>query len=297
MNNYPGLVERIAKSSGVSAGEIERRVEAKRAKLSGLVSKEGAAQIVAAELGVVFEKEKVKLNELVEGMRKVLTMGKVTEVGPVRNFNKNGREGKVVSLQVGDETSNVRVVLWDVNHIGLVENGKIKEGAVMEISNASVRNGELHLGSFSDVKLSNEKMEGVKETRQFSEIALKDARIGQSGQIRAVILQAFEPKYYVPKTGGDQQALINLVLDDGTETIRAVVAGERVEQLGLSKEDIFDVEKFKIRKENILGEEMIFLGNFKNNTYFNRIEFSIDKAEQIDIDKLVKELESAKGKV
>ena len=46
--NYERILEKIAKSAGVDREEIERKVEAKRAKLSGLISREGAAQIVAA---------------------------------------------------------------------------------------------------------------------------------------------------------------------------------------------------------------------------------------------------------
>ena len=59
MDNYLQLLEKIAKSSGLTKDDIDRKVEAKRAKLSGLVSKEGAAQIVAAELGINFEKERL----------------------------------------------------------------------------------------------------------------------------------------------------------------------------------------------------------------------------------------------
>ncbi len=66
---YEQLLERISRASELSVSDIERRVEAKRAKLSGLVSKEGAAQIVAAELGINFEKQKVKINELMSGKR------------------------------------------------------------------------------------------------------------------------------------------------------------------------------------------------------------------------------------
>lgn len=58
LQNYSQLVERIARSSGLSVEDIERRIEAKRAKLSGLISKEGAAQVVASELGISFDKEK-----------------------------------------------------------------------------------------------------------------------------------------------------------------------------------------------------------------------------------------------
>ncbi len=55
MQNYDLLIERIATSAGIEKEEVERKVEAKKAKLSGLISKEGAAQIIAAELGINFE--------------------------------------------------------------------------------------------------------------------------------------------------------------------------------------------------------------------------------------------------
>jgi len=77
LQNYTQLIERIAKSSRLSVEDIERRIEAKRAKLSGLISKEGAAQIVASELGINFEKEKMKVSELLPGMKKVNIVGKL----------------------------------------------------------------------------------------------------------------------------------------------------------------------------------------------------------------------------
>src|SRR3989344_6374772 len=159
IGNYSQLVERIARSSGLTKEEIDRRVEAKRAKLSGLISKEGAAQVVAAELGISFDKEKMKLSELLSGMKKANVVGKIIQLFPVREFNKNGREGKVANFVIADETSNARAVLWDTNHIALIEKGEIKEGDVVEISNANIRNGELHLSSFADIKKSKEKIE------------------------------------------------------------------------------------------------------------------------------------------
>ena len=156
MDNYTRLVERITQASNLTKEEIDRKVEAKRAKLSGLVSKEGAAQIVAAELGINFDKERMKISELVQGMKKANIIGKVITISPVRSFNKNGRDGKVANLLVADSSGNAKAVFWDTNHISLIEQGKIKKDDVIEISNAQVRNGELHLSSFSDVKLSKE---------------------------------------------------------------------------------------------------------------------------------------------
>src|SRR3990170_5347393 len=127
IENYDRIVEKISKKSGLEKEEIKRRIEAKRAKLSGLISPEGAAQVVAAELGISFDNEKAKIDELVSGMRKANVIAKVIKVFPARTFSKNGKEGKVANMVVADETSNIKVVLWDTNHIDLIEKGEIGE--------------------------------------------------------------------------------------------------------------------------------------------------------------------------
>jgi len=80
MQNYDLIVERIVKSSGLKREEVERRVEDKKNKLSGLISREGAAQIIAAELGISFEDQDLKINELMPGMKKVNLVGKVVNI-------------------------------------------------------------------------------------------------------------------------------------------------------------------------------------------------------------------------
>ncbi len=294
MDNYSNLVERISLSSGVEREEVERRVEAKRAKLSGLVSKEGAAQIVAAELGVSFENAVMKISELVHGMKRVSVVGEVTKVFPVREYNKNGREGKIGSFLIGDESSNTRVVLWDNSHIALIEGKSIKEGDTVEISNGAVRNGEIHLSAFSDIKKSSQKIEGARRNRIFETGRLKDASPGRNMKIRGVIVQVFEPRFFKSRKEGEEgeeRALLNVVLDDGSETIRAVMFGEQINKLGLTDEEIFSLEKFIAKKEELLGEEKFFSGNFRTNSFFNNLEMNVEDIENVNVEELVRELE------
>jgi len=311
MDNYEKLVSRIAGSSGLSEDDIGRKVEAKRAKLSGLVSKEGAAQIVAAELGINLDKEKLKISELVNGMKRANVIGKIIRVFPVREFSKNGREGKVANMIVADDGGNTRLVLWDTNHIALIENGDLKEGDVVEISNGNVRNGEIHLSSFSDIKKSSESFEGIEVVTEKAYAArdLKDVKAGESLKIRATIVQAFEPRYFEVcpeckkkvlegeckehgKVEGVKRALLNIVLDDGSESIRCVIFGEAIRDLGLTDEEIFSLEKFGEKKKDLLGEEKIFSGSLRSNQLYNTTEMNIEKIESVDLDLLVKELEA-----
>jgi len=161
--SYEKILSKLSKVSGIEEGEIDRRVEAKRSKLSGLISREGALQVIAAELGISFDNEKLKIDELLPGMRKVHFSGKVITVYPIRTFTtKSGEEGKVVNMIVADETSNIKLVLWDTNHIKMIEDGTIKEGVSIEVSSGNMRQGEVHMGSFAELKLSEEKFPEVK---------------------------------------------------------------------------------------------------------------------------------------
>lgn len=308
--NYERLVFRISEAAKISIEEIERKVEAKRAKLSGLVSREGAAQIVAAELGINFDQERLKIAEIVHGMRRANVVGKIVEVYPVREYNKNGREGKVCNLLVADESSSARTVLWDVHHIELIEKEKLKKGDVIEISNANVRNGELHLSSFSDIKKSKELLDKVVEGRIYSERKIADIKPGENFRTRAVIVQVFEPRYFevCPKCGkkivdgkcsaghenveGKKRALLNLVVDDGSGSVRGVLFGESINKLGLSNEEIFSLEKFALSKINLLGDEKYFSGNMRSNQLYNTSEFVIDEVLEINPAELIKSFEN-----
>ena len=309
--NYVKILEKISRSSGLEKEELERRVEAKRAKLAGLISKEGAAQVIAAELGISFDNEKLKINELLSGMRKVNVVGQVINLSPVRTFTtKKGDEGKVVNLTIADDTSNIKVVLWDTNHIALVEKGEIKEDSVVEIGNVRMRANEIHIGSFSELKLSKEVLENLKTERVLLEKNIAEFKIADNVSTRAFIVQAFEPKFFtvcleckkkvVPegenficvehgKVVPEKRFLINLVLDDGTESIRSVLFQEASADLGLS--DLEESGDFSSKKEELLGKEMVFLGGVRMNKFFNNPEFVVENVKEVNHDELISSLE------
>ncbi|HKL24089.1 MAG TPA: DUF2240 family protein [Candidatus Nanoarchaeia archaeon] len=311
--NYEKILKKISKSANLEEEEVKRRVEAKRAKLSGLISEEGAAQVVAAELGINFENEQLKIDELLPGMRKVNTVGKIINLYPVRKFtNKKGEEGKVANMFIADENSNVKVVLWDTNHIEPIEKGEVVEGSVIEINNATMRGNELHLGSFSEFKKSDKEIKEVNKERIVKEKPISDFALSDDVQTRAVIVQSFPARFFnvcpeckkkvFPDDSGEgykcnqhgkvtpeKRALLNIILDDGTETIRSVVFSDNFDKLGI--DDFKDQEKLGLQRENLLGKELFFSGKVRNNKYFNSPELIIDEVEEINLDNLISELE------
>ena len=303
--SYEKILSKLSKSSGIEEEEIDRRVEAKRSKLSGLISREGALQVIAAELGISFDNEKLKIDELLPGMRKVHFSGKVITIYPIRTFTtKSGEEGKVVNMIVADESSNIKLVLWDTNHIKMIEDGTVKEGVSVEILSGNMRQGEVHMGSFAEFKLSKEKFPEVKVERPTKKKDIQEFNVGDKINTRAFVVQAFDLRFFNAnvQTGKkateeeissgvatEKKAILNLVLDDGTENIRAVFFNEMVQKMGLS--EYSDEELMKQQKENLLGKEFVFGGNVRMNSYFNTPELIVDSIDEINVDRLIDELD------
>jgi len=314
---YDQLVKRICSATKLSVEEVERRVLEKKSKLSDLISKEGAAQIVAAELGVDFDGQKVKINELMTGMRKATLIAKITRVFPPRGFmTKNGAESKVMNLFIADETGNSKCVLWDVNQIKLFEEGKLKEGDTVELKDAAVRentgNLEVHLGSISQISLSSEVISGTFSPQKpaILKTTLSGLSDNMRASVRAVIVQVFEPRFFIvcPECGkkvsieGDkfkclthnfvmpsERALMNFTLDDGTGNMRSVGFSDVLKK-------IFGVDDAGIKsitpetRNELLGKEMIFVGRARKNVMYNTLEFQIGDIEEVTPDSLMQEL-------
>lgn len=304
--SYEKILSKLCKISGIEEEEIDRRVEAKRSKLSGLISREGALQVIAAELGISFDNEKLKIDELLPGMRKVHFTGKVITLYPVRTFKtKAGEEGKVVNMIVADDTSNIKLVLWDTNHIKMIEDGIIKEGVSIEVTSGNMRQGEVHMGSFAELKLSKEQFPNVKTEKPIKKKDIQEFNVGDKVNARAFVVQAFDLRFFHANTETgrkvteeeissgaptEKRAILNIVIDDGTENTRAVLFHDMVQKLGLNEFE--DEEKMKNQKENLLGKEFVFGGSVRMNSYFNNPELIVDSVEEINVERLIDELEA-----
>jgi len=307
--NYNKLIELISKSSGVPIEDLERRIEAKQAKLAGLISKEGAAQVIAAELNINFDKQVINVSQIVSGMRKINLIGKIIQMFPVREYNKNGRSGRIGSFILADDTSNIRTVLWDENHIDLISKGQISQDSVVEIANASVRNGELHLGSFSEIKPSDKNIESPVLEKPIVKKEIVKFMVNETASTRAFIVQIFEPRFFEicpecrkkvselnecqehGKVIPEKRALLNFFIDDGTDVMRAVMFSDALEKV-MSKEELENNELFAIKKENLMGKEMLVTGQVRRNNLYNNNEFIVSNLEDVNLDKLIEDLEA-----
>ena len=114
--------------------EFEAAVEDKVEQMGGLADEETAAMLIAHELR---DEEVNSIADIEPGMDDVKFIAKVTSIGELRTFERDDAddeeaEGKVVNLDVADETGTIRVSFWDRMAEGAVES--LEVGDVLRIA-------------------------------------------------------------------------------------------------------------------------------------------------------------------
>ncbi len=315
--DYSTIIQKIVDSAGLERKDVEEKINQKLREMQDLITKEGAAHIIANELNVrLFDstEKNLKISQIRPGLNSVNIIGKVIKVFEIREFNKNNRKGRIGSLLVGDETGTARIVIWDEKIIDLTK--EISEGDIIKVSNTYIKQNnnfqEVHLGNRAQLLINpeNETVEDVKITVVSTSPRKKIEQLqpGEFAEIIATIVQVFEPRYYnacpvcnkkvMPegeyyvcgehkRVPAKQVPILNAYLDDGTGAIRAVFFGENASKVMNSKTMIEDIKK------EALGKYIVVKGKVNKNDMFGRIEFAVNSFNEADPEKLVEEIEMA----
>ena len=192
MDSIEEVVNLVTKKSGLSKEELLLKIKDKQRELSGLVSEEGAAYIVANELGIKIRNKTLETNlnidDIMPEMKSVTVIGKVKKIGGVREFNRNGREGKVGNLEIFDKTGSIKISLWNMSDIEKIEMNEIKEGDIVQIKNGYIRPGfqgglDINIGNRGMLVLDPEEAEEM----EFPETApVSSSTSRQSGEVESV---------------------------------------------------------------------------------------------------------------
>jgi replication factor A1 len=308
---FDEMLGKIEQKTGLSPAQIQEKIDAKLKQLSGLISKEGAAHIIANELGVKMLENSGKIKDIYAGMRSVEFSGKVQAIYPLNTFaRQDGTEGKVSSCMVADETGIMRVVGWG-EQAELVS--KLDNGAVIKVSGGFAKENnrgyaEVHLNDKSHVVLNpaGVTLGEVKAMQPRAAAVRKEIKALQENdenvELLGTIVQVLDPRFFeiCPTCNGraklqedgqhvcekhgavkpEYAFVMNVVLDDGTESIRCVLFRQQAERL-LNKtiDQILPIrqapEQFEPIKTEMLGQIVKLVGRAKKNTFFDRLEFNV----------------------
>ncbi len=303
------MASKIVEEASISREELDKRVSQKLEQLSGLISREGAAHIIANELGVNLLEAKglLKIKDLVPGLKGVTINAKVIRKYEPRSFSNEKRSGRLARFLVGDDSGIVMVVLWN-DQVDVHE--KIKENDVVRIKDCYVKdnNGraEIHLNESAGLEINPEGVQveakpapqqGKRDRKKISELSENDSDV----EIFATIVQVFDPKFFEVCPECNKRAkkdensnnfacaehgevkpsygvVLNMFVDDGTDNVRVVLWKNQVlALLGVEEQKLLSYkdapESFEEFKTDLLGLMVKLVGRVNKNEMFDRLEF------------------------
>jgi replication factor A1 len=255
------IVGRIVEEKGLSRKQVFDLIEKKKSLLSHMISDEGAADIVAKELGVraspESEDEELTLTvaDLVAGMSNVTISGRITKIGPVREFtDTSGNKSTVCNVVIIDRSGDLRVVLWGAMTNAVHEN-TIKVGAVVRINGGYVREDlagrvELHVGKKGRIEIEPKDL----DQSIFPELPSIHKRITELRPDMvetdfAGVIKDISPRRLAKTSDGREVTVSSLVVEDSSKaTIRIVFWDSMVPSMeNMRKGDQIEITSGRIR--------------------------------------------------
>jgi replication factor A1 len=233
-----GAIEEIYADleADVSEEDFRRAVEEKVEQMGGLADEETAAMLIAHELN---EGEVETVADVDPGMEEVKFLAKVTSIGELRTFERDGEDedGRVVNVEAADETGAVRLAFWD-EQAAAVADGGLEVGQVLRVKGRPKE-------GYNGLEVSVDDAEPDADAEidvQPGEGATVDAlAMGQSDvTLVGVVLDTESVRTFQRDDGsegrvanfllGDETGRIRVTLWDGqSETVEGLEAGTAVE--------------------------------------------------------------------
>ena len=136
--------------------DFDKEINTRYKKYDGLIDKDTIAYLIVDELG----RNKQSITNIID----LAADGEYTVVGTVLSISdsktfmrKNGTSGKVINLEIADDTACCRLVLWN-GDIDSIKKKEIRPGTLLKVINGYTKNGykggiEINLGRWGLVEI------------------------------------------------------------------------------------------------------------------------------------------------
>ena len=221
MGAIEDIYEEEGLESAVSLDEFREAVEAKVAQMGGLADEETAAMLVAHE----FDDEEISgVADVEPGMEEVTFVAKVTGIGDLRTFERDGEdeEGRVINVELADETGTVRGTFWD-QRAQKIADGEVEVGDVLKVKGRPKE-------GLTGVEVNVDRAEVDEETEVDIQVSdtyqVENLSLGLSDvNLRAKLLDTDTVRTF-ERDDGSEGKVSNLVVGDETGRVRITLWDE-----------------------------------------------------------------------
>ncbi len=241
MSGTEDIIKRIlALKPNLTREAVERLIDEERAKAAGLLTEEAAAHLVASNLGLDGAGErieaKLRIGDLTSGLSDVSVTARVIHVFPANTFKRrDGREGKVLRMLIGDSTGSVAAVFWDerADHVAA---SKISSGKIVRILHGYTRErrGEVEINVGNRGQIYMEPLDAVEKAFPPVESFFKtpgEVRRPGTVNLEGVVIDRYPISTFTRRDGSEGK-VTRLVLEEGGGRVNLVLWDDIADEYG-----------------------------------------------------------------
>ncbi len=214
---------------------------------------------------------------------KVNIIARIVRIPTVRTYEKNGKEGKVASIELQDKSGKITYTLWNKN-VELISDLGLEDGDSVKIVQAQARE-RVNRDGVSEMSLTHWDGRIIKGDFDVPEVTQEFTPIGdvyeaQDVSIKGIVSRLQDIKTFLRKTDGSEGRLRNFDVRDITGEIRVTLWGDDT-ALPINKGDIIKVIGGNVRYDEYTQSQYSMNTNFNTQITINPENLSIEELDEL----------------
>ena len=221
---------------------------------------------------------------------KVNIIARILRIPTVRSYEKNGKEGKVASLELQDRSGKITYTLWNKN-VELIDELKLEDGDTVKILAAQARE-RMNRDGIAEISLTHWDGRIIKGEYDVPEAVQEFSLIGDLGEqndvaIKGVVIRLQDIKTFLRKTDNSEGKLRNFDVADTSGSIRVTLWGDDTD-IAIAKGDIIKIIGGNVRFDDYTESGYSMNTNF--NTQITVNPENLSEEEMMEFERIKDEL-------
>ena len=217
-----------------------------------------------------YEEEITKIADI-QPDTKVNIIARIVRIPTIRSYEKNGKEGKVASLELKDDSGQISYTLWNKN-VELIKDLELEDGDTVKILQAQARE-RMNRDGENEITLTHWDGRIIKGDYEAPEVVQEFTPIGDVSEqkdvsIMGIVSRLQDIKLFTRKTDNSEGKLRNFDVRDTTGEIRVTLWGDDTSIL-LNKGDIVKIIGGEVRFDEYTQSQYSMNTNFNTQITLN----------------------------
>lgn len=215
---------------------------------------------------------------------KVNIIARIVRIPTIRSYEKNGKEGKVASIELQDYSGKITYTLWNKN-VELIEDLKLEDGDTVKIIQAQARE-RMNRDGESEISLTHWDGRIIKGDFDVPEVKQEFTPIGDVYElndvsIKGIVSRLQDIRTFIRKTDNTEGRLRNFDVRDTTGEIRVTLWGDDTD-LPINKGDIIKVIGGDVRYDEYTQSQYSMNTNFNTQITINPENLSTEELDELN---------------